>query len=70
MGCGGLGGGGRGHPLGRVAYLPCADHLSFLQTKVVLYTRERGRQGVMTLVMMHLNIVETCVHHKYEEEKQ
>lgn len=38
VGCGGLGSGGLWHALGRVAHLPCAYHLAFLQTEVMLYT--------------------------------
>lgn len=47
VGCGGLGGAGLWQALRRVAHLPRAYHLPFLQTKVMLYTRKRGRQKML-----------------------
>lgn len=42
--CGGQGSGGLWHALGRVAHLPCAYHLAFLQTEVMLYTTKGKRE--------------------------
>lgn len=43
VGCGGLGSGGLWWALRRV-YLPCAYHLPFLQTKVMLYAKEKKKK--------------------------